>query len=423
MGQLVRRECAGVPVNALALVDKARAGMMLDQPFYASLSLHLELVEDSTCKTMWTDGKKLGFNPAFVESLTPSERRAVVAHEVAHCARLHHVRRESRDADDWNKACDYSINGELKAAGFNLPKGALINPAFDPLSEEEIYARLKAAKRQPQNAQQGGTQGKQSSGSVGAPQPAGKPDNTPPGGEVMPGEAMGEIRDAAQGGDAAAMTASETDWRVNVRQALAVAKAHNEGKLPGYLEAVDAVTAAPRVDWRQELRAFIDQSTVKDYSWMKPNRRFIGAGLILPGKVSDSLAHLIIAIDDSSSIDQDAFTACMSEARAALDEGAADLITVIFCNVSVHRVETFERGDSIEITARGNGGTRFSPVFEWIGDNAPDASAVIYLTDLDCSDFGNEPAAPVIWAAYGERATIAHRAAKVPFGEVLHLAA
>jgi predicted metal-dependent peptidase len=421
MGQLVRRECAGVPVNALALVDKARAGMMLDQPFYASLSLHLELVEDSTCRTMWTDGKKLGFNPAFVESLTPSERRAVVAHEVAHCARLHHVRREARDADDWNKACDYSINGELKAAGFNLPQGALINPAFDPLSEEEIYARLKAAKK-PKEEQQGDKQADQPTGANGAAQQAGDADNGQSGGGNMPGESMGEIRDVAQG-DAAATTASETEWRVNVRQALAVAKAQNAGKLPGYLEPVDAVTAAPRIDWRQELRAFIDQSTVKDYSWMNPNRRFIGAGLILPGKVSDSLAHLIIAIDDSSSIDQDAFSACISEAKAALDEGAADRITVIFCNVSVHRVETFERGDAIEITARGSGGTRFSPVFEWIDDNAPDASAVIYLTDLDCSDFGNEPAAPVIWAAYGERATIAHRAAKVPFGEVLHLAA
>lgn len=408
-------------MNALELVDRARAGMMIDQPFFASLSLHLELVEDATCKTMWTDGKRLGFNPSFVASLTPSETRGVVAHEVDHCARLHHVRREHRDADDWNKACDYAINGGLVAAGFILPKGALINPAYDNLSEEEIYTRLRAAKKR-QDEQAGGKPGNPPSAPANAPQNGGMRENGQNGGE-MPGQAMGEVRDAAQGGDAAAMTASETEWRVNVRQALAVAKAQNAGTLPAYLEQVDAITAAPRYDWRQELRAFIDQSTVKDYSWMSPNRRFIGAGMILPGRVSDSLAHLIIGVDDSSSMDDDAFNACVTEAKAALDEGAADRVTLVFCNVEVHKVETFERGDEIAVTARGKGGTRFSPLFKWVEDNAADASAIVYLTDLDCRDFGPTPAAPVIWAAYGDRADIVRRAAAVPFGEVLHLAA
>jgi predicted metal-dependent peptidase len=204
-----------------------------------------------------------------------------------------------------------------------------------------------------------------------------------------------------------------------------VAKAHNAGSIPGHLQEIDAVTIAPVYNWKEELRAFIDQSAVKDYSWLNPNRRYIGAGLILPGLVADSLSHVVYVIDDSSSIDQDAFTSCTAEAKAALDEGAADKITVLFCNVAVHHVLTFERGDDMTITARGSGGTRFAPAFEWIADNAPDASAIVYLTDLDCKPehFGEEPAAPVIWAAYGERNAIARRAAKVPFGDVLHLAA
>lgn len=412
-------------MTAYQLVDNARAVLMTEQPFYATLSLHLELFEDATCKEMWTDGKRLGFNPSFVEGLKPSTLRALVASAVSSCARLHHIRRGNRSPEDWKKACAYSVNPELKQAGFNLPDGALINPAYSDLSEEEIFQRLQKAKQDGNNGKPKDQQG------AGAQQAApssgrGKPDgNQQANAGDQPGAAMVEIRDAAPAHEPGKLTASENEWKANVRQALAVAKAHNAGSIPGHLQEIDAVTIAPVYNWKEELRAFIDQSSVKDYSWMNPNRRYIGAGLILPGLVADSLSHVVYVIDDSYSIDQDAFTACSAEAKAALDEGAADKITVVFCNVAVHLVMTFERGEEMAITARGSGGTRFAPAFEWIEDNAPDASAIVYLTDLDCKPehFGEQPAAPVIWAAYGERSTIARRAAKVPFGEVLHLAA
>ncbi|WP_318911563.1 DUF2201 family putative metallopeptidase [Shinella zoogloeoides] len=402
-------------MSATELVDKARAGLMLDQPFYATLSLYLELVEDTTCKTMWTDGARLGFNPSYVEGLKPSELRTAVAHNVSHCARLHHVRRGNRDAKRWDDACDFSINAELKAAGFNLPDGAPLNPDYDALSEEEIYQRLKAKDDDQDNGKK-----PQPPGDGSAPAPASGGKGQAP---EKPGATMGQVRDPAPGHEPAKFAESESEWKANVRQALAVAKKSNAGSIPGHLETIDEVTIAPRYNWKEELRAFIDQSNVKDYSWMHPNRRYIGQGLILPGLVSDSLAHLVCVIDDSSSIDMTAFNACAAEAKAALNEGSADKVTVVFCNAAVHRVETFERGDDMSITARGSGGTRFAPAFEWIADNAPDASAIVYLTDLDCRVFGEEPAAPVLWVAYGEKNAIARRAAAVPFGEVLHIAA
>src|SRR3546814_20910166 len=64
----------------------------------------------------------------------------------------------------------------------------------------------------------------------------------------------------------------------------------------------------------------------------------------------------------------------LAENAAALDEGAADKITVLFCNVAVHKVATFERGDEMKITTRGGGGTKFSPAFNWIEENEPERS-------------------------------------------------
>jgi predicted metal-dependent peptidase len=420
-------------MSALETIKKALSGLTITQPFYATLALHLELVEDSKEETFWTDGARMGFNPAFVAELKLSEIMAVCAHEVSHCARLHHIRRGDRDPDRWNEACDYSINGELKAAGFNLPEGALLRPEFDMLSEEEIYSRLTKE----QESQQGGKQGQeQPQPAAGQQQANGKPQSPAQGqqagnnaGQPSPGNgqaqgkgaAMGKVKDAP--GNEASAAESEREWRANVRQAIGIAKAMGAGKLPGHLQQIDEITAAPRFNWKEELRRYVDQSMIKLESWDRPNRRFIAEGLYLPGMISDALAHAVYIADDSSSIDMAVYTAGGAEMKAALDEGAADRLTVVHCNVAVHKVETFERGDDFNLTARGSGGTRFSPAFEYVANNIPDASVIVYCTDLGCTDFGPEPACPVLWLAYGERAVIAKRAARVPFGEIIHVAA
>src|SRR3546814_4043210 len=120
---------------------KARARLLTSQPFYATLALHLELVEDSTCETMWTDGRRAGFNPAHVEEAALSELEGGLAHLVTHCALLHHVRRGGRDAKQWNDACDYAIIPELIKAGFRLPQGALLNSAFEGLGAEGVFSQ------------------------------------------------------------------------------------------------------------------------------------------------------------------------------------------------------------------------------------------------------------------------------------------
>ena len=41
-------------------IRKARAGLILDQPFFGALALRLQLKADPGCKTAWTDGQVLG---------------------------------------------------------------------------------------------------------------------------------------------------------------------------------------------------------------------------------------------------------------------------------------------------------------------------------------------------------------------------
>src|SRR5471032_1787988 len=122
-------------------LTRARTQLLLNQPFFGTLCLRLKLVTGEL-PTMATDGRRIVYDPAFVEELTAAELEAVLAHEVLHCALGHHCRRGARDPRLWNEAADLAINPILIANGFSLPAGALIDPAFENLSAEEIYARL-----------------------------------------------------------------------------------------------------------------------------------------------------------------------------------------------------------------------------------------------------------------------------------------
>ena len=123
-------------------LSRARTQLLLNQPFFGTLCLRLKLVPMPSFPTMATDGRRLVYNPAFVEKLTPAELEGVLAHEVMHCALAHHCRRGERDAQLWNQAADYAVNPILISNGITLPKDALIDPAFADLGAEEIYARL-----------------------------------------------------------------------------------------------------------------------------------------------------------------------------------------------------------------------------------------------------------------------------------------
>lgn len=232
----------------------------------------------------------------------------------------------------------------------------------------------------------------------------------------------GEVLDAVPDADAGSLAEQEAEWDVRIRQAVNVA-ARAAGGVPGFLSPIVEQTKQAKHDWRAELRRFIDPSQRYDYSWSKPNRRFLSAGLILPGFVPDGVNHIAWIVDTSSSIDIDALAGAGAEAQAALDEGAVDKITIVYCDAAVQGVDTVLPGDLIQFTPVGRGGTRFAPASEWLKDNEPEISGAVYVTDLDVhsDDFGAEPMFPVLWAVYSDPQELARRMGNIPFGECVEI--
>lgn len=211
----------------------------------------------------------------------------------------------------------------------------------------------------------------------------------------------------------------QADWDQMTRQAVNVSRAQGAGYIPGWLKSIADDSAKSVVDWREAMRRFLSQSDTKRQTWSRPSRRLSGVGVYMPGSISDGVNHIVWVADSSGSMSDRALSACKAELQAALDEGVVDKLTVISCDARVHNTAEFARGDVIEFEFQGRGGTRFSPAFEWIEENAPDAAGIVYFSDLEAYDYGVEPRCQVLWAAYGDPRTLPQWIAKLPFGEAI----
>ena len=389
-------------------ITKARAGLILDAPFFGSLALRIKLQEDPSAKTAWIDGKTMGYNPTFIDGLTLAETKGVLAHEVMHVAAAHHARRQNREPGKWNKAGDAAINQALLDAGFSLPAKHI--PGEND-SAESIYSRLPDQPTQ-DNGQQGEGDGGSGQGSPGPGDQSGSdPD---PGG-------CGEVRDYPGDGDGPAtpaeMAQAEAEAKVAAAQAAQQAKA--QGKLPASLARLVEEILEPKADWRQILARFVERAARNDYSWSHPNRRYIHAGLYLPGMHSQEIGSIAIAVDTSVSISARELAEFAAEISGILD--AYDTrAQVIYCDTEIGRTEEFTKQDlPLVLNPSGGGGTDFRPPFTWIEEHADQAPAcLVYLTDGYCSDFPEAaPEYPVLWAL-----TEGNSRFKPPFGEVIEIA-
>ena len=404
-------------------LTRARTQLLLNQPFFGSLCLRLKL-SPGPVPTMATDGKRILYNPTFVESLNSAEIEGTLAHEVMHIALAHHCRRGDRQRKTWNEAADYAINPILISNGFTLPAGVLVDPSFDNLSAEEIYARLihrpsnggnsappsaPAANTSGGSGQQPGspspsTPDSQTSGhdsSHSGQQPSQGKDGTPeesPLCEDRPG-GFGEVLDATdEDGNPASpaeKSRQEREWAIAADQALRSAKmcGHEPGNVARPLEEC----RQSRQDWRAILRDFVAATMPSDYRWTPPNRRHISRGLYLPSVDRTGLGRIVVAVDTSGSIGTQELEQFAGEISAIAEEAKPEAIHVVYCDAAVQHVQEFGPSEPIQLEPQGGGGTDFRPVFDWVAQNGVNPLCLIYLTDLCCYSYPDSPEYPVLW--------------------------
>lgn len=342
-------------------LTRARATLILDQPFFGALALRLPLIEDTSIKTLCVNGKNIFYNPDFVMGLSANLVKSAVAHEVMHCVLDHMNRLGERTHSRWNQAADYALNQILSDVGFEIGESWLLSPAFKGMSADAIYQQL--------------------------------PEPPPGGGDNGHGPAMDDMQSGAK--DAATKAEEAREWKVATIQAASAAKIM--GKLPGDLERFVDGLLKPQVDWKEVLRRFVTERTKDDYSWMRPNRAMLVHGVYLPSLYSESMGEIVVMVDTSGSIDDKTLAAFSAECEGIIAEVLPARVTVIYCDSRVNKVDVFNRHDPFKLVACGGGGTAFEPAFNKVEELNIRPVCAVYLTDL-CgpTDFA-EPDYPTLW--------------------------
>lgn len=423
-------------LTAAQKMVKARTALVLDQFFWGSLTLKLTMQEDAKKQTAATNGVLIKYNPAFIDKQNLDQTKGLWCHEILHCALGHHTRRNGRDANTYNEACDYAINPMVLEAGMVLPEGALINPDFKDMSVDQIYSILWGKKQQEQadNAeQQKNEQGtsedaEQEQGSdedeqededgqsddSGSNPGGSNPNSGDPGG-------CGEVEDY-EGEDGQGATESDNaeqqqEWQIAVTQAAQQAK--SRGTLPGGIAKLIEKLNEPKVNWKEALHRFITQIARDDYTFRRINTRFVGRGICLPSLYNEKLPPIDMCIDISGSVSEEELAQFASEVDDILTNHNTTL-RVSYVDTEVQSTQEFTQEDlPVVLKAEIGGGTDFAPGIKHAMEQDEQPVCLIYLTDMCCSSFGPEPDFPVLWVC--TQSNIPDYYSAPPFGELIKM--
>ncbi len=394
----------------------ARTWLIIDKPFLGALVLRLPLVEADPrwCHTTATDARSFYYNRDYIKALSFEQTKFILAHEALHCALSHFARREHRHKRRWDLACDFAVNPLLTADGLTPAPDALILDAYKDMTAEEIYPCIRenadeepmdqhlydlddrphgsgdrddgdGGRGEEQTEDNGGGHGEPDAQAGGAPQPP--PLSTPE-------------RDAL-----------DKQWQQ--RLASAAQQAMQAGKLGGSMARMVDHLLQPQLPWRMLLAHYMTRAARNDYSFAHPSRREGTA--ILPGLRSQHI-DLLVVLDTSGSISDDEMQEFLSEVNAIKGQVGAR-ITLHACDekLAPEGPWIFDPWEDVKLPGKlpGGGGTRFTPVFEWVEwqDRAPDL--LVYFTDAKGEFPKSEPSYPVLWLVKGKE--------KVPWGQRIQL--
>lgn len=337
-------------------IEKSKVELILTYPFFGIILTRFEIEENNHIPTFATDGKKIYYNPSFAETLTLNEVISVLAHEIMHIVLLHCSRINGRDNKKWNIAADYVINLILSEENFTLPENCLYDKQYENMTAEEVYNILPET-----------------------------PSDYVSIGDILDNSNLSEEEKEK----------AEREIKKMVNEAKVTAKM--AGKLSASMDRLISDLTESKVDWKEAIHTFVSEVTRDDYSFKRPNLRYINSKFYIPMLHSEKMKPILLGIDTSGSIDDKMLSIFGGHLQAIQEQRNVD-VNVVYIDANVNKVEYFEVGDDIRLSAVGGGGTDFRPLFEYYNDDTEnDYSCIIYLTDMEGTFPDNAPDIPVLW--------------------------
>ena len=362
---------------AVTTLDKAKVSIVTQHPFFASILMKRQLIEDETIPTAAVDQRnQIYINPVWFNSLSVDEIVFVLAHEIGHVIGQHASRRGTRNAKKWNIAGDAWINDMLKASGIGQPiSGCVDMPGSKDETVDEIYNKL------------------------------------PDGDGEGPGGTGDDIIERGSPLTPEEATRVDAETRVEIAQAAQAAKA--QGKMPAALAKIIADLIDPGTPWHEILERYMTSYTRGDYTWSRPNRRFADlAYLPSTGKVAE-MGEIVVQVDVSGSISQRELAHYNGHLSRIIEQCNPERVHVLYVDTAVCKHQVFEQGEEVTLEFYSGGGTDMEAGFDFIAKEGIDPEVFVCLTD-GYTDFNvaNAPSYPVLWCISSDIVA--------PYGENIH---
>ena len=414
----------------------SRMRILYNHGFYGLLLMHMIYAVSEEIETACTDGVRITFGIAFLDSLSDSELDFVMMHEILHVVLQHCFRGDVEDPEAYNIAADIVVNSNImlengmKASSITLSKyGTSMHVAPDgkeghEYTAEQVYAMLpkNLNKKGNNNLNKKGNNKSPGSAVGGAKKENKKGNNKSPGSAV--GRAKKEISkeqhqpvrvwdDHSRWGKYEEDDTLRDVWVKRFEDAAEAIKIRDpsnaRGLLPAFAERILKELKKTQTDWRTILNDFIQEEVV-DYSFTPPDRRFDDSPFFLPdfnGK-EDRVEDILFMIDTSGSMSDDMIAAAYSEVKGAIDQFNGKLKGWLgFFDAAIIKPQPFSDENEFKtIKPAGGGGTDFQIIFEYVFHHMSDKlpASIIILSDGD-APFPLEKLAggiPVLWLLNNE---------------------
>ena len=405
--KLSEAEYKNLRAEVLDKIVVARVGLLLRHPFFGNMATRLQIQEcDDWCPTAATDGRNFYYNVEFFSKLNNKEIEFVIAHEILHCVFDHMTRREDRDPQLHNIACDYIVNNTLVRDNIGeKPKDVEIfqDWKYDGWASEAVYDDIyKKGKKAMEQL------GKLLDEHI----------------DWEKGESTGGTKqdpNSKQKGKAPAYSKEEMEQIKNeIKESMmAAAQAAGAGNLPKEVERIIQQFTEPKMNWRELLQQQIQSVVKNDYTFARPSRKGWHSGVILPGTNYDETIDICIAIDTSGSIMNQQVEDFLGEVQGIMDQYKDYNIKIWCFDTAVHNEQDFNAsGESIDsYKMEGGGGTDFMANWEYMKENDIVPKKFIMFTDgYPWDTWGDENYCDTLFVINGHH----DKNMEAPFGTTVH---
>ncbi len=376
-------------------IEKARAFIVLDHPFFASPMLKRPMIERLDIPTLCVNNSgTIYYNPVFVAGLTAAQMVWATCHEIMHYMSGHGLRLGARDPKKWNYAGDMWINDTLNTSGVGEKiVGCIDVPGSADRTVEDIYASFPPD-------EQGDGPGDDDDEGGGGDQPTtgqGDGDDDPISGDLD--------------GDNDGATPEELDAQRKIDVAEAAQIAKMKGKLPGALQKFAAETIDSKVPWYDILERYMTERVKNDYSWARPNRRYMPDFYLPTIDGVGAMGEIVVQVDISGSVSRQEITHYNGHIKRIVEQCHPSRVHVIYTDTHVQRHDTFDKPEDVKIEFHSGGGTDMRAGFEYISKHGIEPEVVVTLTD-GYTPWPTSTDVPAIWCISSDQ--------RAPCGENIH---